>query len=184
MMGSRVSRASNRVESACTRNPLEQQTRHLPFGDQLHRLPGARPMQAPDASCYKRSHLRAIAFTTPPRYPSSRLSAAAAGAGICLSAPPTRPTRQSFSLSLTRKHHCFRPLRACSRACPASEVTSLSQPARTGHGKEASQVASYVGLCNVYWPCRDIQAYQHEHITSPSPHHVVDTIIVSDYHWI
>ena len=114
MMGSRVSRASNRVESACTRNPLEQQTRHLPFGDQLHRLPGARPMQAPDASCYKRSICEPSHSLHPHathRADSQLLRQARASA--CLRHP--RDPRASLSHSLSHASttafvHCARAL--------------------------------------------------------------------------
>ena len=182
---SRASRASNRVEPACTHNPLEQQARHLPLGDQLHRLPGARPTRC-DAGprCglfYKRCHLRAIAFTkrsTPPRYPSSQLSCCGRRGGhlpVCATHETKGPTAPVFRALRTPSHasthHCFGPLRACSNAWRPSALTSLSQPARTGHGREASHVASCVGLCNVYWPCRESQTYQHTHIT----HHIAIT---------
>lgn len=117
MMGSsvsRASRASNRVESACTHNPLEQQARHLPLGDQLHRLPGARPMRC-DAGprCglfYKRCHLRAIAFTTrstPPRYPSSQLSCCGRRGGhlpVCATHETKGPTAPVFRALRTPSH--------------------------------------------------------------------------------
>lgn len=115
MMGSsvsRASRASNRVESACTRNPPEQQTRHLPLGDQLHRLPGARPMQAPDAACFIRDAVCEPSHSPHGLHPHATRranSAAAVGAaGICLSAClPVCATHQthgaSLSRSLTRK---------------------------------------------------------------------------------
>jgi hypothetical protein len=65
---------------------------------------------------------------------------------------------------LTRKHHCFRPLRACSLPRRTSEVTSQAVCA----GKTwKERLASYIGLCNVYWPHSSTQTHQHEHITSP-----------------
>lgn len=111
MMGSSVSRASNRVESACTRNPPEQQTRHLPLGDQLHRLPGARPLQAPDAACFIRDAICEPSHSPHGLHPHATRranSAAAVGAaGICLSAclrhPPDQTHGASLSHSLTRK---------------------------------------------------------------------------------
>lgn len=97
-------------------------------------------------------------------------AAAAVGAGKSVSGPPpTRPTRQScvvcsFSSTLTRKHHCFRPLRACSLPRRNSEVTS--QAVCVGKTSK-KRLASYVGLCNVYWPRSSTQTHQLEHIASP-----------------
>ena len=130
-------------------------------------------MQAPDAACFIRDAICEPSHSTHGLHPHATRranSAAAVGAGICPVLRHPRDPRASLSRTLTRKHHCFRPLRACSNAWRPSALTSLSQPARTGHGREASHVASYVGLCNVYWPCRESQTYQHTHhiaITAP-----------------
>ena len=69
-------------------------------------------------------------------------------------------------MPLTRKHHCFRPLRACSLPRRNSAVTSL-------RGQDKKCLASYVGLCNVYWPCWDTQVTSYTN-TNTSHHHVVD----------
>ena len=195
MMGSSVSRAGNRVESACTRNPLEQQTRHLPLDDQLHRLPGARPMQAPDAACFIRDASCEPSHSLLHPHATHRANSAAAvgAAGICLpaclSAPPTRPTRQSFSHSHTQAPLLSSIARVLQGLAHFRD--GQSQPACT-HAQDMEERPLTSPLTLDYVTSTGLAANPrhtntHTHITSPSPHHVVDkhlTIIMQDCHWI
>lgn len=81
-----------------------------------------------------------------------------------------------LSDSHTRKHHCFRPLRACSLPSRTSKVTSL-------RAQDMEETPRMSPLTLDYVTCTSLAATSRLNNTNTSPHHVVNkhhTIIMQE----